>query len=247
MDYQEIFERYELKYLLSKRQQAALLDIMAAHMEPDAYGRTSIRNIYFDTDDFRLVRRSLEKPVYKEKFRVRSYGRADADSTVFVELKKKYNSVVYKRRMALPEREAVAWLRGDGLPPEQTQIAEEMTYFFRFYKTLRPAVFLSYDREAYRARAGGDLRVTFDTNILYRREELSLCEDVWGTPLLEPEQALMEIKTMGGIPLWLVHFLTENRLYKTSFSKYGAAYTRWQAGNKWGGRIYAGYHLSRDF
>lgn len=239
MDYREIFERYELKYLLNVRQQAALLDIMAAHMEPDEYGQSSIRNIYYDTNDFRLVRRSLEKPIYKEKFRVRSYGRADADSTVFVELKKKYKSIVYKRRIAMPERKAADWLCGDGFPPEQTQITEEMLYFIRFYETLRPAVFLSYDREAYRMRTGGDLRVTFDTNILYRREGLSLCEDVWGASLLEPGQVLMEIKTMGGIPLWFVHFLTENRLYKTSFSKYGAAYMHWQTGNKCGGRIYA--------
>ncbi len=149
MDYQSTFKRYELKYILTKREKELILKAMDSHMKLDNYGRTTIRNIYFDTDDFRLARRSLEKPVYKEKLRIRSYGCADSDSPVFVELKKKYKSVVYKRRLVMPDEQAETVFK-DSLPiPLETQIAEEINYFRQYYKNLKPAVFLSYEREAY--------------------------------------------------------------------------------------------------
>ncbi|MFR5070858.1 MAG: VTC domain-containing protein [Bianqueaceae bacterium] len=87
-----------------------------------------------------------------------------------------------------------------------------------------PAVFLSYEREAFYSRDGSDFRITFDDHILCRQEDLSLRSEVYGTPLLPEDMALMEIKCSGGIPLWMTHVLTENQIYKTSFSKYGTAY-----------------------
>ena len=224
MDYQSTFKRYELKYILTKREKELILKAMDSHMKLDNYGRTTIRNIYFDTDDFRLARRSLEKPVYKEKLRIRSYGCADSDSPVFVELKKKYKSVVYKRRLVMPDEQAETVFK-DSLPiPLETQIAEEINYFRQYYKNLKPAVFLSYEREAYYSLDGSDFRVTFDENILYRENELNLGGDIYGTPLLEGGKTLMEIKTSGGYPLWMSHILTELNVYKASFTKYGAAY-----------------------
>ncbi len=224
MAYQATFKRYELKYMLTAEQQEKVLEAMTPYMALDEYGRTAIRNIYFDTDNYRLIRRSIERPKYKEKLRIRSYSQAKPDSPVFVELKKKYNSVVYKRRLALPEKEAMDWIC-DGCPPGlQNQIADEIDYFCDYYQTLRPAVFLSYEREAYYALDGGDFRVTFDDNILCRQQELSLEKKIWGTPLLPAGKVLMEIKCSGGMPLWMTHLLTQEQLYKTSFSKYGAAY-----------------------
>lgn len=92
MAYQAIFKRYEIKYLLDEEQKKALLKAMEPYMRLDGYGRTTIRNIYFDTEDYRIIRRSLEKPAYKEKLRIRSYKAAESGDTVFAELKKKYNS-----------------------------------------------------------------------------------------------------------------------------------------------------------
>ena len=194
-------------------------------MELDRYGRTTIRNIYFDTDSYRLIRRSIEKPAYKEKLRIRSYKQASADSMVFVELKKKYNSVVYKRRISLPERDAMAWTTAR-VSTLDTQISREIDYFMDFYQGLHPTAFLSYEREAYYERDGGDFRVTFDDHILCRTDDLSLTGEVYGTPILNEGMVLMELKCAGGIPLWMVHALSENRIYKTSFSKYGTAYTQ---------------------
>ena len=225
MAFQTVFKRYELKYMLTLEQKEKILEAMSLYMELDKYGRTTIRNVYFDTDNYRLIRRSIEKPAYKEKLRIRSYSRANADSTVFVELKKKYEKVVYKRRLPLTERDAMAWVCGEEPCPVNTQISREIDYFRRFYGTLRPTVFLSYEREAYYDKGGGDFRVTFDDNILCRETDLDLCSSVYGAPILPDGQVLMELKCSGGIPLWMVEVLSRERIYKTSFSKYGTAYS----------------------
>lgn len=224
MAYQAIFKRYEIKYLLDQQQKQRLLQAMEPYMALDKYGRTVIRNIYFDTDTYRLVRRSIEKPVYKEKLRIRSYNQAKPDSTVFVELKKKYKSIVYKRRISLPEIKAMDWVCNGKHCDKETQISEEIDYFLRYYENLHPAVFLSYEREAYYSKDGTDFRVTFDDNILCRQVDLSLESDVGGIPILEEDKVLMEVKCSGGIPLWMTQALSEEHIYKTSYSKYGTAY-----------------------
>lgn len=223
MAYQAVFKRYEIKYLLTAAQKEEILKVMAPYMAIDQYGRTTIRNVYFDTDNYRLIRRSIEKPVYKEKLRIRSYRKAASGDKVFVELKKKFNGVVYKRRLPMPEQQAMAWLRGE-LPPPNTQIGREVEYFRTYYKTLLPTVFLSYQREAYYSLDGSDFRVTFDDHIYARRDRLSLSQEPDGQPILPEGMVLMEVKTSGAIPLWLAKHLTKSRIFKTSFSKYGTAY-----------------------
>lgn len=224
MSYQAVFQRYEIKYMISRKQKEILLQAMEPYMELDQYGHTTIRNIYYDTDTYRLIRRSIEKPAYKEKLRVRCYDQAAPDSMVFVELKKKYHDVVYKRRLSLPETEAIDWLSGNAHCRQNTQISSEIDYFMEYYGTLHPVVFLTYEREAFYAKDGSDFRITFDENLLCRRDNLSLEADVWGIPLLDHDSILMEVKCSGGIPLWMVHVLSQEHIYKTSFSKYGTAY-----------------------
>lgn len=236
MGYQAVFKRYELKFLLSLEQKERILHEIAPYMMPDQYGKTVIRNLYFDTDNYRLIRHSIEKPVYKEKLRLRSYGREE--ERVFVELKKKYKSVVYKRRISMPEREALDWLCKGQDAPVESQITREIDYFMEYYQTLRPTVFLSYEREAYVCRAGSELRITFDDEIRCRRENLCINGALTGMPILPKERVLMEIKTAGGIPLWLTELLTRERIFKTSFSKYGMAYTQLIFPNQKGGYTY---------
>ena len=224
MGVQTVFKRYELKYILTLEQKERLLEAMQPYMKLDQYGRSTIRNIYLDTDNFRLIRRSIEKPAYKEKLRIRSYSRADDDSTVFVELKKKYNQVVYKRRLPLSYREAMDWVCRNERCPVDTQISREIDYFINFYERLKPTVYLSYEREAYYDRSGSDFRVTFDDNILCRTYDLTLGADAYGERILPQDKVLMELKCSGGIPLWMVDVLSREKIYKTSFSKYGTAY-----------------------
>ena len=225
MAFVTVFKRYELKYMLTPEQKDKILAAMSPYMKLDKYGRTTIRNIYLDTDNYRLIRRSVEKPSYKEKLRIRSYSQATADSTVFVELKKKYQNVVYKRRLPLCESDAMAWVRRERACSADTQISREINYFLNFYGKLRPTVFLSYEREAYYDKGGGDFRVTFDDNILCRQTDVNLCSTTYGTPILPEGKVLMELKCSGGIPLWMVDVLSREHIYKTSFSKYGTAYS----------------------
>lgn len=208
-------------------QKVSVIDRMDRYMRLDQYGRTTIRNLYFDNESYRLIRRSIEKPDYKEKLRIRSYQKANSDSTVFVELKKKYDGVVYKRRVAMAESSAMSWVRDNSPAPYDTQIIREINYFISHYGKLIPSVYLSYEREAFYAVDGGDFRVTFDENIFARQDRLSLCENADGLPVLPEGRVLMEIKCSGAIPLWMVDILSSEKMYKTSFSKYGRAYTEY--------------------
>ncbi|MBQ4333511.1 MAG: polyphosphate polymerase domain-containing protein [Clostridia bacterium] len=220
---QTIFQRHEIKYRITRAQQERVMAAIGDRMRADSYGVSTIRNVYFDTPDHRLIRRSLEKPVYKEMLRVRGYATAREDSTVFVELKKKYKGVVYKRRVALPEVQAMAFLCGREMPGD-TQILREIDYLLDYYGCLRPTMFLSYDRQAFYDREDPGLRLTFDDRILWRQERMRLTEEVGGRLLLPPDTVLMEIKTATALPLWLTEILTRERIYKSPFSKYGTAY-----------------------
>lgn len=224
MNYQNVFKRYELKYIITKEQQKLLLEVMSEYMEPDKFGKSTICNIYFDTPSKILIRRSNEKPIYKEKLRIRSYGIASYDTTVFVELKKKYNKVVYKRRISMGESDAMNYI-GEGIKPKvENQITKEINYFCELYKDLEASLFMSYERKAFFSKNDSNFRMTFDENILCRDYDLNLKAGIYGYSLLADDMVLLEVKTSMGIPLWLTKFLSENKLYKTSFSKYGNAY-----------------------
>ena len=97
----EIFNRVEKKYLLNEEQYHNLIILINEYMDHDKFYKSTICNIYFDTDDYELVRTSIEKPIYKEKLRLRSYNVPSLDDEVFFEIKKKYNSIVNKRRITL--------------------------------------------------------------------------------------------------------------------------------------------------
>jgi len=217
-----IFKRVEMKYMLTDAQYAALL-VRIAHMaEVDEYGKSTILNIYYDTPDYRLIRDSIDKPLYKEKLRLRSYGTPTDDSTAFVEIKKKYKGIVYKRRVLMPYGEALSYLAGQGTC--DSQIGSEIDYFVSYYKGLAPRMAISYDRIAMKGTKDPDLRITFDTNIRYRTNHLDLKYGNEGREILEPGYHLMEIKIKGAMDLELAHILEELKIYKTSFSKYGTAY-----------------------
>lgn len=215
------FERFEEKYLLSQSQFQAMMAGLRGRMQPDMFGRSMVSSIYYDTQDYRLIRSSLDKPDYKEKLRVRAYGTPDAASKVFVELKKKVDGIVYKRRIALPLEQANLLLSGKTTDAD-TQITREIEYFVRLYQP-EPRVLLSYRRVAYTGAESG-LRITFDDDIRFRTRAIKLTSGSWGQELLPIGMTLMEIKAPGAMPLWLCELLNTNRMYPTSFSKYGTCY-----------------------
>ncbi len=224
----DTFMRHEIKYLLNEKQRFLIERAMDGRMCPDSHGESTIRSIYFDTDDFLLIRRSSEKPIYKEKLRLRSYGIASGNDKVFLELKKKYKGIVYKRRLELTEAEVEDYFSDKAPLPcgSSAQICREIDYFINFYGSLKPRVFLSYDRSAYYSEDNAGFRMTFDKNIRYRTTSLSLAAAPGGERLLDRGTSLLEIKTGTGIPLWLVTVLDEEKIRKQSFSKYGSAYLK---------------------
>ena len=177
-------------------------------MQLVVFGHSVIRIMFFDTDNYRLVRRSIEKPVYKEKLRMRSYRKAGQNDNVFLELKKKYQSVVYKRRNLLRQNEAFGLINNPSDIQTDSQIEKEIMYFCDYYQSLRPVVYLSYEREAYYATNGSDFRVTFDEQILSRTDRLSLDEEPGGQPILAKGMSIMEIKTAVDMPLWMTQCLS---------------------------------------
>lgn len=224
------FERRELKYRITDAQRAALEAAFDARMVPDEYGESTICNIYYDTADYRLIRASLEKPAYKEKLRLRSYGATEPGGEVFLELKKKYKGIVYKRRITLPEDAAGEFIAGRAPLGEHGQIGREIEYFTAFYAPLLPAVHLSYERSAWFSREDRDLRITFDKNIRFRQEDVSLTLPAGGRRILPEGESLMEIKAAAALPLWLVSELDTLGIYQSTFSKYGEAYKAILAG-----------------
>jgi hypothetical protein len=171
-----------------------------------------------------LVRTSLEKPIFKEKLRLRSYGTPQEGDRVFVELKKKYKGIVYKRREMLELSEAENYLYDNKPVGVQTQIVREINWFMKSYPGLEPAMYISYNRTAMFGLEDQELRITFDCDIRWREEELWLGYGDWGNPILSEGQRLMEVKLPGSMPLWLSHLMDEFGIYPVSFSKYGMGY-----------------------
>lgn len=230
----EVFNRVELKYIISQQDFESLLPLLKENMNSDIYnpdGKTyPISNIYFDTDSNELIIKSLEKPVYKEKLRLRSYGQVhDKNETVFLEIKKKFDGVVYKRRTSFSLAEAEAFLENGSIPQNEKinhQVLSEIQDLMKRY-SLKPKAFISYKRLAFFGKNDSDFRLTLDKDIVTRREDLFLDSPIYGDLLLKENEWLMEAKAFKTFPLWFAHFLSERKIHQTSFSKYGNEYKKY--------------------
>lgn len=224
------FKRFEKKFLLSKEQFEKLLPCLREWVSEDEYGKHTVGNIYFDTDTYELIRASIEKPPYKEKFRLRSYGTPDRDDYIFAEIKKKFDGVVYKRRVAATQEEIHDFLNGSQIIHEDEQIQREIRWFFQTH-TITPKVFIAYERIAFVGKGEANLRITFDQNIRWRTEDLDFGFGDMGQPVLSDDRIVMEVKVPQAFPLWLAAMLSKHQIYTTSFSKYGTCYSRHLATN----------------
>ncbi|MCR5490982.1 MAG: polyphosphate polymerase domain-containing protein [Bacilli bacterium] len=216
--------RKEIKYCMTAEQYAAFLKRIEGHMFLDEYGTTSIASIYYDTNTDLLIRRSIEKPAFKEKIRLRSYGLSKPGGKCYLELKRKAQGIVYKRRIGITEDQANLFMAGGCGLLQDGQIQREITYFRNLYKSLKPRFLIIYERNAYFNKEDSHLRITFDKGIRYRATELNLHTSMEGIPLLPEGSVLMEIKAMNPYPIWLHEALTELRIFQVSFSKVGNAY-----------------------
>lgn len=230
--FKDVFERIETKYLLDEMQYRGMLKKLENIAKIDKYGETSILNIYFDTPEYDLIEKSLEKPVYKEKLRLRTYGIPEDDTNAFIEIKKKFKGVVYKRRISMPYRDALDYLVRGKEPVVKGQITSEIDYFLKYYKGIRPAMAISYDRIAMAGIYDPELRITFDTNIRWRTDHLSLKNGNKGKDILLPGQHLMELKIAGAMSVEMAGILDELNIRQCSFSKYGRGYLDYMYGSR---------------
>ncbi|MGN0165997.1 MAG: VTC domain-containing protein [Lachnospiraceae bacterium] len=218
-----IFKRCERKYLLTAEQFRNLKEKLGTALIPDEYFSCMVQNIYYDTPNYRLIRESVDKPVYKEKLRLRCYNRVTPESDAYLEIKKKYNGIVYKRREKMNVVRAQEFLAN---PPDKpdSQIARELAWFVRYYGNLVPAMYLSYKRLSYVLENDRNVRLTFDFDIQWRTDNITFFDTPDGKRLFTDGQVLMEVKTCTSLPLSFVRILEELQIYPVSFSKYGMAY-----------------------
>lgn len=220
-----VFKRYEKKYIIDGTMYAFLIPYMMKYMQKDTYSNYSICNVYLDTARFDLIKTSLEKPAYKEKLRLRGYGVPNRDSLVYLELKKKCKGIVYKRRVSMTLSEADQYLYRSKYPKERDcQILRELDYSLNKYRPI-PQVYLSYDRISLIGKADPNLRITFDSNIQARNDDLYLEHGSYGTRILDPQKFIMEIKIPESMPIWLASLLSELKIFPSTFSKYGTYYS----------------------
>lgn len=218
-----IFKRYEKKYLISQDEYKRLMSVIKEHLVPDTHGKSTLCSLYLDTPDFLLIRNSIDAISYKEKLRLRSYGVPEREKTVFFEIKKKYKRVVYKRRVSMTPEQAVAYIES-GEMPFDSQIMREIDYLMKFYRQPKPNVCILCEREAFFDKEDPNVRLTFDENLRYRYGFPNIDNIADGTPIVENDKYILEIKTTGAMPLWLAHALSECKIYPRSFSKYAHAY-----------------------
>lgn len=218
-----IFARTEKKYLLTKKQYETLVELLKDELMEEKYHRYKICNIYYDTDKYDLFRLSNEKPIYKEKLRLRSYGTPKQEDLVFLEIKKKYNGIVYKRRIDLPLNKAYNFISDKNNLFDESINAKEIKYLLKRY-SLKPKVYLSYNRETWIWKNDLDFRITFDTNIKYRLNEVDLIKGDFGEYVLNDEMVLMELKSINNLPIEFVKVLSKIEAYPISFSKIGTVY-----------------------
>lgn len=219
----EFFRRIEKKYMITKEQYTNVKEQIKDKMIEDEHGKSTICNLYLDTEEFELIRHSITKPIFKDKIRLRSYNIPNENSNIYLEIKRKYDGVVSKRRIEIKLNEFHEYLKNEMIG--ENQVRKELEYYFKHYG-LRPTMFVSYDRRAYYSKEDRDFRLTFDENILARDYDLEIEKGIYGTNILEKDKCIMEIKTLGAIPIWFVKILDELKICPCGFSKYGEAYTQ---------------------
>ncbi len=222
----DIFRRVEKKYIISKNEYLKIREEIDKYVKMDEYGKSTICNIYFDTDKYELISHSITKPYFKEKVRLRSYNVPNENSMVYLEIKRKEESIVGKRRIGMKLNDFNKYMNNNKLVSNSNiQIKNELDYYFDRLD-LHEKMYISYDREAYFDKTNPDFRITFDSNIKARDYNLDLSKGSYGRFILEPDKYIMEVKTLESIPLWFVKLLTECKVMPCGFSKYGEAYTQ---------------------
>ena len=219
----DIFRRVEEKYFLIKEQAYNLFKEINTYIEKDEYYKSNILNIYFDNNNDEILIRSGDKPIYEDKIRLRSYSTPALEDDVFLEIKSKYNGVTGKRRIRMKLSDFYNYINNNEI--KNTQIMNEIDYLFKYYD-LKPSYFVGYDRLSYKGKDNEGLRITLDSNLRSRTNNLNLEQGDYGELFFNDDRLIMEIKTLDSMPLWLTSTLSKLKIYPISFSKVGEIYKK---------------------
>ena len=211
---------------MTKEQYEEIKRTIQDYMIEDEHGKSTVCNIYFDSSFYELISHSITKPFFKEKIRLRSYNIPDATTPVFLEIKRKCDDIVSKRRIQMSFENFENYMRNrNSIDIQNLQIKAELDYYFDRYN-LRPTMYISYEREAFYQKDNMDFRITFDSSVIAREYDLNIASQNYGASILERDKYIMEVKTLGAMPLWLVKKLSQLQIMPCGFSKYGEAYTQ---------------------
>lgn len=217
---QQVFRRTEIKYIITEEKYRKLMDLIEPYLVKDKYFKGTNCSVYYDDDNRYLAIHSLEKPFYKEKIRLRSYGVPKLDDTVFLEIKKKYKGIGSKRRIPVKLKDFYHYEKTGELETDHANIKQELDECFDRYH-LKPAMFLAYDRTSYCDKENPTFRVTFDRNVRSRTKDLNLENGDHGSKFFKNGEIVMEVKALDKYPFWFVRALSKLKIYPASFSKYG--------------------------
>ena len=244
----KVFRRIEKKYLVSEADLKRFLKICGKNLKKNKYFASTVCSLYFDTKNDDLIIKSIDKPDkpnFKEKIRLRSYDVPGMKDYVFFEIKTKHREgkdrIGDKRRFQLLLSDYYDWTKGKVSLEEiakkkvektnDVQIAREIEYVIK-YLELQPKILICSERESYEGAEDSQLRVTIDKNLRYRTKKLRLEKGSEGREFFEDEKnSILEIKTAGGMPMWLVRALNELKIYPQGFSKYGKIYQKMKGKN----------------
>lgn len=225
---QEIFKRYEIKYLIPFSKYIELRELIMPYMHYDTYGnpegKYNIVSLYFDSDEKSIYYETRNKLPFRQKLRLRVYDQADVNSQSFIEVKQKFKNVVNKRRTILPLHEAYDILSGqdrsiETVAASNPQILKEALHFQQSY-ALKPHTVVSYDRQAFSGTFEKDLRVTFDYNLMCRNDDLRIENGPEGHHFIDPGLVVLEVKVSEVVPFWLARLLSDLECNKQSVSKF---------------------------
>lgn len=217
---QQVFKRTEIKYLVSEKQVQELMWLIEPYLKKDEYFKGTNCSVYYDDENRYLAIHSLEKPLYKEKIRIRSYGVPRLNDTVFLEIKKKFNGIGSKRRIPVKLADFYEYEKTGKLTTNSPIIKAELDECFKRYH-LKPTMYLAYDRTSYCGKDDPSFRLTFDRNVRSRNNDLRLEAGDHGKKFFENNEVVMEVKAINRYPLFFVHALSKLKIYPASFSKYG--------------------------
>lgn len=226
------FNRFELKYLLPIEHAGEFKKAIKSFLHVDSFGEEgqyALTSLYYDTPDHRFYWEKIDGIKVRRKLRIRHYETRDAitpETPVFVEIKKRIDRVIIKKRAKMPYKDAVNLCNEGIMPakfdPKDKKTLEEVQSMFHTYP-LRPTLITSYFRHALiGTHYDLGLRVTFDTNIRFRDHDLDLTSKNRGKFIIPPNIALMEIKANGAIPYWLTEMIGAHNIRLIRVSKYCA-------------------------